>query len=294
MFSSESTLLAFKMGDPKNLQEAMREVLTEEELEELGTSFDIVGDIAVIKFPETLSDKKEEIGKALMQVHAHLNTVLWQTGPVSGELRTRDLEVIAGEPKTETVHKEHGCSFKVDLADVYFSPRLAHERYQVVRQVEPGEVVTNMFAGVGCYSILMAKHANPEKVYSIDKNEFAVKYMRHNIRINKVGDVVIPISGDARAVIEEYLLGKSDRVLMPLPDFARDFFDVALRSLKSDGGIIHLYGYGEEPDLFEPSLKFARKAASTREVELKDKRVVRSYGPNLYHVVLDLEIGSKD
>ncbi|KXA92566.1 hypothetical protein AKJ65_07375 [candidate division MSBL1 archaeon SCGC-AAA259E19] len=279
------------MSCPRDLQEALRDDLSEDELEELGSSFDIVGDIAIIKLPDSLLDEKQEIGEALMQVHGNLNTVLRQAGPVKGELRTRDLEVIAGDPKTETTHREYGCLFKVDLARVYFSPRLSRERFRIAQKVRPGEVVTNLFAGVGCYSILIAKHSDAEKVYSIDKNGVAVEYMRHNVRINKTGGTVVPVEGDAREVVEEHLRGEADRVLMPLPDFARDFLDVAVEALKPEGGIVHFYDYGEEPDLFEPSLRFVREAAPEKEIELRDREVVCSYAPHLYHVVLDLEIG---
>ncbi|KXA92954.1 hypothetical protein AKJ64_01780 [candidate division MSBL1 archaeon SCGC-AAA259E17] len=279
------------MSCPRDLQEALRDDLSEDELEELGSSFDIVGDIAIIKLPDSLLDEKQKIGEALMQVHGNLNTVLRQAGPVKGELRTRDLEVIAGDPKTETTHREYGCLFKVDLARVYFSPRLSRERFRIAQKVRPGEVVTNLFAGVGCYSILIAKHSDAEKVYSIDKNGVAVEYMRHNVRINKTGGTVVPVEGDAREVVEEHLRGEADRVLMPLPDFARDFLDVAVEALKPEGGIVHFYDYGEEPDLFEPSLRFVREAAPEKEIELRDREVVRSYAPHLYHVVLDLEIG---
>lgn len=273
------------------MKEALRGDLTEEELEKVGTSFDVVGDIAIIKFPDELRDKKKIIGKALMKVHGNVNTVLRQTTPVDGEFRTRDLEIIAGEEKTETVHTEYGCSFKVDLDKVYFSPRLSNERFQIAKKIQEGEIVTNMFAGVGCYSILIAKHSDPEKVYSIDKNPPAVEYMKHNVRINKVGGTVVPVEGDARDIIEKHLAQKSDRVLMPLPEFGRDFLDVAVESLKPRGGIVHFYDYGEDPDRFGPSLDFVKKEIPDRKVELRDKRTVRSYAPELYHIVLDLWFG---
>lgn len=278
------------MSKPDNLHNALEDELSKEELEELGTSFDIVGDIAIIKLSDLLLEKKEAIGEALMNVHGNLNTVLRQTSPVSGEFRTRKLEVVAGEMKTETTHREHGCSFKVDLAKVYFSPRLAHERFRISQQVAKEEIVTNMFAGVGCYSIVIAKHANPERVYSIDKNAQAVEYMKHNIRVNKAGGTVVPIEGDAREVIQEYLWEKSDRVLMPLPDFARDFYKDALKALKPEGGMIHFYDYGEEPDPYESPLNFVQEATTEGEVRVEGKRIVRSYAPELYHVVLDLVI----
>ena len=276
---------------PRDLREALKGQLSDEELRQF-RAFDIVGDIAVVKLPKPLLPKKHLIGRALMQVHRHVRTVLLQTSVVRGEFRTRELEVIAGEPKTETTYREGGCDFRVDLAKVYFSPRLATERLRLAKQVKPGEVVVNMFAGVGCYSILIAKHSGGARVYSIDKNPAAFEYMRENIRINKLGDRVVPILGDAREVVEANLKGKADRVLMPLPELAREFFDVALLALKPGGGMVHFYDFGKEPELFNPSLEFARTAAAAREkkVELLGSRAIRSYATRVYHIVLDLRI----
>ena len=274
----------------RSLREVLKGKLTDEELGQVRRAFDIIGDIAVIKIPELLLPKKQVIGQALMQVHRNVRTVLRQVGSVGGEFRTRELEVIAGESRTETTHREGGCSFKVDLARAYFSPRLAHERSRIAGLVKPGEVVTNLFAGVGCYSVIIARHSQATRVYSIDKNPAAFEYMCDNIRINRVGDRVTPILGDARDVIERRLAGKADRVLMPLPELARKFFDVALRALKPAGGVVHFYDFGREPDSFGPSLEFVRGAARERKVELLGSRKVRSYAPKCYHVVLDLAI----
>jgi tRNA (guanine37-N1)-methyltransferase len=276
---------------PGDLREALRGQLSDDELRQF-RAFDMVGDIAVVKLPEKLSPKKHLIGQALMGVHSNVRTVLNQTTPVRGEFRTRELEVIAGEPRTETVYREGGCSFKVDLVKAYFSPRLATERLRVAKLVKPGEVVVNLFAGVGCYSVLIAKYSKASMVYSIDKNPSAFKYMRENIRINKVGDIVVPVLGDARDVVESGLAGQADRVLMPLPEIARDFFDVALKAMKPAGGVIHFYDFGQEPDVFGPSLEFARSATASRGLKatLLGARKIRSYATRCYHVVLDLAL----
>jgi len=278
----------------KNLREALKDQLSDEELKQL-RAFDIVGNIAVIKIQEELLPKKTIIGRALMDVHKQIRTVLRQAGPVRGEFRTRELEVIAGEPSTETVHREGGATFKVNLAQVYFSPRLAHERLRIASLVEPDEIVANLFAGVGCYSIIAAKHSRAAKIYSIDKNLVAFEYMLENIRINKVGDRVVPILGDAREVVERQLAGRADRVLMPLPELGRKFFEVALQALKPAGGIIHFYDFGQAPDLFAPSLDFARRFAAAKglDVRLLNSRTIRSYAPKCYHIVLDLSISSR-
>ncbi|MEM3401923.1 MAG: class I SAM-dependent methyltransferase family protein [Candidatus Hadarchaeales archaeon] len=276
----------------RNLREALAGKLSNEEIAML-RAFDLIGDIAVMKIPEALLPKKEEIGRALMEVHPHVKTVLNQTTPVSGQFRTRGLEVIAGEPKTLTVYRENGCFFKVDLATSYFSPRLATERMRIAKEVKSGEVVTNLFAGVGCYSIVIAKWSEATKIYSIDINPAAYELMVENVRLNRVGDRVVPILGDSRKIVEEMLVGKADRVLMPLPELGREFFGVALDALKSSGGMVHFYDFGSEPDVFGPSEEFVRKEAAGRGLEatVVKRRKVRSYAPRCYHIVLDVMIG---
>lgn len=276
---------------PRDLCEALKGKLSDDELRQL-RAFDIVGDIAVVKLSEKLLPKKRMIGQALMQVHRHLRTVLNQTTPVSGEFRTRELEIIAGETRTETIHREAGCSFKVDLAKVYFSPRLGAERLRVTKLVKPAEVVTNLFAGVGSYSIVIAKHSRASLIYSIDKNPDAFDYMRENIRINKVGERVVPILGDAREIVERKLAGKADHVLMPLPEFSHKFLDVAIQALKPTGGVIHFYDYGQEPNVFEPSFLFVKSTAVSKGfyVERLGARRIRSYAPRCSHVVLDVSL----
>jgi tRNA (guanine37-N1)-methyltransferase len=160
---------------------------------------------------------------------------------------------------------------------------------RIASLVKPGEVVANLFAGVGCYSIVIAKHSQAALIYSIDINPAAFNYARENIRLNKVGDKVIPLLGDAREIVERELRGAADRVLMPLPERARDFLDTAFLALKPKGGVIHFYDIGQEPDVFGPSFEFVKKVAAEKNfvVELLQSRKIRSYAPKCYHIALD-------
>ena len=269
---------------PGSLREALAGKLEPHELRRV-RAFDIVGDIAILRLPDELLPKKKIIAEALLQVHKNVRTVLLQTSPVEGVYRTRDLEFLAGEPRTETIHRESGCHFKVDLAQVYFSPRLSFDRMRIAKQVKEGEVVINMFAGVGCYSIVIAKHSKASKVYSVDLNPHAYRYMCENIRLNRVGDRVIPIFGDAREKVP--LLEKADRILMPLPEKARDFLDTALSAIKP-GGVIHFYDFGVEPDPFSSSVKFLQERVGS--IKILEARKLRSYAPRCYHIVLDFSV----
>jgi tRNA (guanine37-N1)-methyltransferase len=281
-----------------DLRNKLADKLTPSELKMLYKSFDIVGDIAVLKIPKGLEDKGEIIANAVMQLNRNVRTVLCQTSPIHGEMRLRELKWLGGDNRTETIHKEHGCLFKVDLAKCYFSPRLSYERIRVARQVKQGEVIVNMFAGVGCFSIIIAKHSKAEKVYSIDINPYAVQYMQLNTALNRVEEIVEPIEGDAKEVIMSRLRNVADRVLMPLPEKAYEYLDYAVMALKPIGGIIHYYDFEHAKKDEDPIIKVVNKVSR----KLKDlnldfnvpfARIVRTVGPRWYQVVLDIFIASK-
>jgi len=265
------------------------------ELKLLYASYDVVGDIAVIRVPDSLQHRREAIAEAIMQTHRRVRTVLCQTGPVSGDFRLRKLEWVMGEKKTETIHREHGCAFKVDLEACYFSSRLSYERMRIARLAQPGEVVVNMFAGVGCYSIIIAKHSEAQKIYSIDINPSAVQYMQENIRLSKVEERVVPVRGDAKRVIEEKLRGVTDRVLLPLPERAYEYLDCAVLTLKPFGGWIHYYDFehakkGENP-IEKIESKVCKKLRDFNvNFEVPFGRIVRGVGPNWFQIVLDIAV----
>jgi len=282
----------------KNLRSVLKEKLQPKELGRVFRSYDIVGDIAVIRVPENLAKYNPIIAEAIMQTHKHVKTVLRLAGAVSGDFRLRQLEWIAGEKKTHTFHIEFGCIFKVDLERCYFSPRLSFERMRIARLVQPNETVVNMFAGVGSFSILMAKHGRAQKVYSIDLNPSAVEFMRENIRLNRVASQVAPMLGDAKHIINKQLLNLADRVLMPLPEKAYEYLNYAVLTLKPEGGWIHYYDFEhalkDEDPVEKVKAKIVRKLQELgAEFAVPFGRVVRATGPNWYQVVLDVRIITK-
>jgi tRNA (guanine37-N1)-methyltransferase len=280
-----------------SLKIILRDKLNSEELRALYKSYDIVGDIAVIRVHDILKPKASLIAEAVMKTHKRVRTVLLQSGPVLGEFRLRELQWVAGEKKTETVHKEFGCLFKVDLKQAYFSPRLSHERMRIAELARPNEIGVNLFAGVGCFSIVMAKFSRIAKIYSIDINPVAVQYMQENVISNKVTRQVIPILGDAKEVAERQLRNVADRVLMPLPEKAYEYLDQALIALKPSGGYIHYYAFEhaakDENPVEKAKMKVSEKLWKLKtEFEIPSSRVVRATGPNWYQVVADIKIAS--
>ncbi len=278
----------------RRLRKILSEILPPEDLANVYNSYDIVGDIAIIRLTGTSRRYGQAIAEAIMSVHSNVKTVLAQISPVYGDFRVRKLEYVAGENKTATVHKEFGCLFTVDVEKCYFSPRLFYERMRIAELVENSEVVVNMFAGTGCFSIIIAKHSNAKKVYSIDVNPAAVRYMQENARVNGVYGKVISMLGDAKEVIEERLCHVASRILMPLPEKALEYLPYALLALKKTKGWIHYYDFEHanknENPIEKVKLKVAEKLESLDVAfEFPFSRVVRTTGPNWYQIALDIK-----
>jgi tRNA (guanine37-N1)-methyltransferase len=282
----------------KTLRQILSTSLSTEEVANVYNSYDIIGDIAILRLSEASVKHCRVIAAAVMSTHRNVKTVLVQLGPVQGSFRTRMLRHVAGEDKTVTTHSEAGCAFRVDVSTCYFSPRLSHERMRIARLVGEGEVVVNMFAGVGCFSLLISKCSKASRLYSIDVNPAALRYMQENVRVNGAYGRVVPMLGDAKEIIEARLHHVADRVLMPLPQKALEYLPYSLLALKETGGFVHLYDFEHSKNGLEAvekvKLKVAEKLADLDAVsKVLFARVVRSTGPNWYQVVLDIAVGGR-
>ena len=156
------------------LKKALESILSEQESEELVSAFDQIGDIIIVRIQDSLISKKEIIGKTLLEQVKTANSIFYQSSPVEGDFRTRNLQLIAGENKTQTEYRENGCRFIVDVEKAFFSPRLSTERERISNLVRDNETVINMFGGVGMFSILAAKKKRCP-VYNFDINPIASK-----------------------------------------------------------------------------------------------------------------------
>src|SRR5919108_819907 len=277
----------------KMLKELLQERLDSTELEELSSSFDIIGTIAIMKIPETLSSKIKLIADALLDKIRPVKSVFCQVSAIEGDYRLRKLELISGESSPITVYKEHGCTFKVDVVNTYFSPRLSTERLRIANLTRPDEVIVNMFGGVGTFSIIISRYNKSSKIYSIDSNPMAIDMCKQNIEINKLTGKVIPILGDAENEIYKNLKGVATRVLMPLPEKARDFVDAAVSSLASGRGMVHYFchvGADNRKDALQSGRNNTLESFSKFNHRIRNVRVVREVGPRFYQIVSDVQI----
>ena len=273
------------------LKKALEDTLTAQESEQLISAFDQIGEIIIVRIPEPLLSKKKIIGEALLDGVKIAKSVFYQSTAVSGDFRTRDLEILAGRDITETQYTEFGCRFSVDVKNAFFSPRLSTERERISNLVKDGEVVTNMFAGVGMFSIMAAKNKKCT-VYSIDINPTASMLCEKNIAQNKkMQGNVISINGDATKIIADRLVNSSDRTLMLLPERSDEFLESAIGATK-DGGIIHYYSHihaDKKSDAGRLSEEHYTQVTPVRS-EILHSKIVRPVGPRYYQTVVDVKI----
>lgn len=254
-------------------------------MRELPTSFDVIGDVAIIRLPSNLRPHQATIGEAMLRSHPAIRSVAVDSG-VQGEFRVRQLEVIAGKGGLETKHREYGLTLYVDPSKAYFSPRLATERHRVAEAVEQDEVVLDMFSGVGPFALMVAKLGRPKRVEAIDANPAAYGYLLKNIAANKVGHVVKPHFGDAAKLAPQ--LGPARRAIMDLPHGAAAFLPAALSALER-GGTIHYYEIMDREaidDRLEELHRYAKGVG--REFEVLRKREVRTYSARDSHFAIDI------
>lgn len=272
------------------LKKALENLLSEKEASELYAAFDQIGDIIVVRIPESLIAKKKIIGETLLNQVSTARSVFYQSSSVEGDFRTRSLELLAGDEGTETEYKEYGCRFIVDVEKAFFSPRLSTERERIANLIQEDETMVNMFGGVGMFSIMAAKKKKC-LVYSIDINPIASKLCEKNIKLNKMLGKVISINGNARQVIENQLENQSDRTLMLLPERSDEFLDSAISATKNNG-IIHYYSH-IHADVKSDAPKLSEKhylEVTPVKSEILNSKIVRAVGPRYYQTVVDVRI----
>ncbi len=216
----------------------------------------------------------EELLKARPSTH----TVLYSDGAVEGEFRTKSFITLAGTPTTRTSISEYGHRLTIDLSQAYFSSRLATERQRIRSIVQEGEVICDMFCGVGPFPIALSDRAS--WILACDKNPAAIHLLRENLQSNHT-ECVLPMLGDARRLGELFPF-TFDRVLMNLPMIAIDFLPIADQITKPDG-TIHLYALQEEEGKYRETIRSVISDCTITE------RFLRSYSAGRWHAVYDIK-----
>jgi tRNA wybutosine-synthesizing protein 2 len=269
-----------------SLKEYLKDSFSEAELTHIPSGWQVLGDIIIVRIPEVLEYKKIRIAEALLSMYPKCKSVIRDLG-IEGQFRQPKRELLLGSG-TETVHKEHGCLFKQDVTKVMYSKGNLEERKRMSR-VGEGEVIVDMFAGIGYFSIPMAVHSKPKKITSIEINPESFAYLQENIRLNKIESMIYPICGDCSKLTPE---GTADRVIMGYVGTTHYYLEPAIKALKESGGILHYHETVPENLAKTRPHERIREAAEAlgKKVEILGTRRIKKYSPGVLHVVVDARV----
>jgi len=275
-----------KKEHPQTIETQLQHILTPQDLAVLPRSYDIIGTIAIIDLPDQLIKQKKAIGQALLSVYPQIKTVVLKRGNHEGEFRLQKTEHVAGINTKETTHKESGVLLMLDIDEVYFSPRLSHERLRVASQVQKGESVLVLFSGCAPYPLVIAQNAQPKIIIGIEKNPTAHKYAMDNIEKNKTTSIHLH-HGDVQNIVPE-LHQTFDRIIMPLPKGAEDFLSCALQ-VCHEGTRIHFYDFSQLKDFPGLSIEKIQQKLSEEgwQCTINDSFLCGQYAPYTYRVCID-------
>lgn len=255
---------------------------------------DIVGSgekmVALVELEEGSEKKIEDVAKEVMGQNPGVKTVLQKFPGTKGKFRTKEYRLVAGDPDTEVLHKEYGFLLMMDPQKVYFSPRESTVRQHITSRVKPGDRVLVMFAGVGPYAVAISK-AQPrvKEVVAVELNPDAFRYMKDNVRMNKIAHLVTPILGDVRIVCAN-MAQEFDKVVMPMVE-AFDFIDVAAQCCRK-GGLVQVYMLSGKDSLFEDCrLAIQEKLKSLgREYGIEGESKIALYSPGKWKVLIEIRM----
>lgn len=281
----------------EQLKEKLKEKIKEDYLEMLPTGFQNIGEIIIINLNPKLKNYKKSIGNAILELFPRIKTVCNKKGIITGKYRKPQIEIIAGNKNTEAMTQEYGCYYKFDVRKIMFAKGNINERVRIANQIKPNETILDMFAGIGYFTVPMAKLSNPRIIYSIELNPISFKYLNENLILNKIQKKVQTINGDCSKetlnLVKEF--GRfADRIVMGYLPPPKKFIKFAMKAIKKNG-IIHYETVMYEDKLkeeTEKNLDLIRKEAKKHnfKASLLSVNYVKAYRPKVNHYVLDVLI----
>jgi len=308
------------------LREKLQNSLPEHLLTLLPSGMQLISSIAILNLKKELYEYKSAIGNAVMELLPSLTAVWVRTGKISGQFRTPEgLEHVCGLKETELIHHENKILYKFDFTQIMFAQGNVSERKFLPELVKSGENIVDMFAGIGYFSLGIAKYAKPRQIYAIELNPVSYKYLTENIHINKLTKIITPIHGNCAEEVpklaEQGIF--ADRIIMGVFPAPYEYLKNALCVVKPvelaintnfqtfleqtsnkphydvynsfndfSNSILHFEGVVMGRDFTEFFINVQKEIQPLGyDSSILAVRFVKSFGPKMYHLVLDLAVG---
>lgn len=272
--------------DRRSPQEKIHDILVSYEgLADIAPDkWEYVGDIVIVKMDPRCGPYKELIGRTYAEVLG-AKTVCVDIRGVSGEFRQPSMEIIYGT-ETESVRLENGIRYRFDVTKVMFASGNTDERMRMRKLDCTGETVVDMFAGIGYFTLPLAKYSGARRVFACEKNPESYQFLCRNIRDNELQDKVIPILSDNRNLLGKHF---ADRILMGYVQTTSEFVPKALSMIRP-GGIIHYHDTFYVTEYEDRIRSIFDENCGKDGYEILRIHEVKSYAPSVSHYVADIRV----
>jgi tRNA wybutosine-synthesizing protein 2 len=272
----------------ENIKKSLKNQIPNDLISNIPSKWEKTGDVLTIKLPTRLKMYEKEIGKIYADV-LNCKTVLNDKFGITGLYRKPNVELIYGSKNTETIHKENGIKFKLDPQRIMFSSGNMDERIRMANISNKSEIIVDLFAGIGYFTIPIAVYSKSKKIYACEINTLSYSYLCKNIILNDVDKIVEPLKGDNREISPKNV---ADRVIMGYFGTTQEYLPTAIDCLKNHNGIIHFHDIFPDERVPEEPLKIIKKIAGkyNRSIKLINCKHVKTYAPRISHYVLDIKI----
>uniref|UniRef100_A0A8C3RN36 tRNA wybutosine-synthesizing protein 2 homolog n=1 Tax=Chelydra serpentina TaxID=8475 RepID=A0A8C3RN36_CHESE len=136
-------------------------------------------------------------------------------------------------------HVDNGIRYTFDVTRCMFSPGNITEKLRVASLPCAGEVLVDLYAGIGYFTVPYLVHAGAAFVHACDWNPHAVEALRKNLELNGVQDRCQIHQGDNRQL---ELQDVANRVNLGLLPSSEEAWPIACQLLrKGTGGILHIH-----------------------------------------------------
>ncbi|XP_074039801.1 tRNA (guanine(37)-N(1))-methyltransferase isoform X1 [Leptinotarsa decemlineata] len=251
------------------------------------SSFTKIGHIVHVNLREHLLPYKEIIGEILYDKIPGCKSVVNKVNMIDNTYRYFSMELLKGDNDMMTTVKENNCTFKFDFSKVYWNSRLCTEHERIVKLLKENDVLFDVFAGVGPFSIPAAKKKC--FVYANDLNPDSFNWLKHNAKSNKVGENYFKsfnidgrdfIKNNIRQNLPQHLIKKQKVfITMNLPAMAVEFLD----------SFVGLFNEDELPFISDPITIFVYCfAKGENHIDIAKNLVMDNFGHDVSDKISDI------
>ena len=200
-----------------------------------------------------------------------------------------------------TVQRENGVLYGLDVTKNMFSSGNGTEKHRVARFDCSQEVVVDLYAGIGYFTLPYLVHARARHLHACEWDSDALIALQRNFIANEIDSSRYTIHPGDNRLVKEKLAGVAHRINLGLIPSSEDGWPIAMACIREEGGMMHVHANvgtsAEEEALWCSELikKLNTIAVeSGRGIEwtitVQHLERVKSYAPKVQHVVADVRL----